>query len=463
MAGRGWLLAFPVESVVLRVALALALGLLIVRAVGPRRLRSPRARVALAAAPFAAAGLVVLLSSADPRPPAILRPTTQGGALALPIADRYFDFAPAAPWLVAAWALATCVLVALRITRATAARSRLLAGTRAAPPRVASAVGRLARALGVTPPRALVAPAVGGAALVGVRRPVLVLDERLLTLLDDAELEGVVAHELAHLSRHDNLLAWLAALVRDAACFVPGASWALRALHREREFAADQTAVAVTCRPGALASGLLRAVELGGGPRRIPLGCAALVERDALVARVQVLVEPPAPAPRRDRAELMLASGVGLLALAVALGLPARLTADGQRDALAVLFGPPAAQVAAGTPAVVPGSDEGRVFEVFRRVAPVATGGIARNVDVRIPDLLGADDRAGVARACATDAATCPTAVRAPALGIRPGPIVLSDPIATARWQATPVREVAAGDTFLVYWLARLEGRPAIR
>jgi Zn-dependent protease with chaperone function len=109
---------------------------------------------------------------------------------------------------------------------------------------------RLATALGIAVPRlAVVASCPGGAYVAGARRPVIVLGRDLLDQLDDAELEGVLAHELAHVKRRDNLVAIGLGALRDLVFFVPGGGWAVRQLHRERELAADQVAVGVTDRP----------------------------------------------------------------------------------------------------------------------------------------------------------------------------------------------------------------------
>ena len=93
----------------------------------------------------------------------------------------------------------------------------------------------------------------GGALVVGTRQPVVLIGQDLLDRLDDAELEGVLAHELAHVRRRDNLVSAALGAARDLTFFVPGGGWAVRQLHRERELAADQVAVAATGRPGALA------------------------------------------------------------------------------------------------------------------------------------------------------------------------------------------------------------------
>ncbi len=452
----GLLLAFPLESVALRLALALGVALLLLRIVSRWDLRSPRARTVLAGSPFVVAAAVVVLSGRDLGLPSLLAPSSGGaGALALPVADRYLDFAPIAPVIVGTWAAVSLLLISRRVWRAARFRRSVLANARPAEPRIAAVVVRIARSLVVAPPRVLVTRgATGGAAVIGVRDPILLLDAEILHRLDAQELEGVLAHELAHVARRDNLVAWAVAVMKDIAFFVPGAGWAVRALHREREAAADQDAVAMTGRPAALASGLLSVVELAAGSRDVPHGCAALVPSSTVVDRVQLLLSERTVSPREHRIELALAAAVSLVAVAAALVIPGLLTGDqGQREALGVLVG-------AGTgtgPQAETTASMGRVFTVYHQTgSDAAASGRPNDVSVRGSDLFGAADRPGVAIACASGGAGCPSIGRSPGLALQPQPIVLLEDRMSTRWQATPVLDSASGDRFAFYWLSRL-------
>jgi beta-lactamase regulating signal transducer with metallopeptidase domain len=460
----GLLLAFPLESVALRLALALGVALLLLRVVSRWDLRSPRARTVLAGSPFVVAAAVVVLSGRDLGLPSLLVPSAGGvGALALPVADRYLDFAPMAPVIVAMWAVTSLTLIARRVWRAARFRRSVLGLARPAEPRVAAVVVHIARDLDVPPPRVLVTRgATGGAAVIGVRDPIVLLDEEILHRLDAQELEGVIAHELAHIARRDNLVAWAVAIVRDVAFFVPGAGWAVRALHREREAAADQDAVSVTGRPAALASGLLSVVELATHSRRVPHGCAALVPSSSVVDRVHLLLGEGTASPRQHRIELSLAAAVSLVAVAAAVVIPGLLAgAQGQREALGILVGGGAT---AETPESI-AATVGRVFTVYRETGPEsAAGDTAVEASVRGADLFGAEDRPGVALACAEGGTGCPAIGRDSGLVLRPQPIVLLEDRMSTRWQATPVLDSASSERFAFYWLARLvQGEPRER
>jgi hypothetical protein len=70
--------------------------------------------VPVVVSPFVVAGAVIVLSARDLGLPALLRPTSvDAGSIALPVADRYLDFAPTAPVLLGVWAAATLLLVEL--------------------------------------------------------------------------------------------------------------------------------------------------------------------------------------------------------------------------------------------------------------------------------------------------------------------------------------------------------------
>lgn len=89
-------------------------------------------------------------------------------------------------------------------------------------------------------------------------RPRVVLSEWMIENLDPEELEAAVAHEVAHAVSHDCRTIWLATLLRDATFFLPWAWQARRVVVTGKELLADDTAVAVTGRPLALASALAK-------------------------------------------------------------------------------------------------------------------------------------------------------------------------------------------------------------
>jgi len=76
--------------------------------------------------------------------------------------------------------------------------------------------------------------------LVGILKPVLLLPERLIDQLARGELESIVAHELAHLRRRDNLTFALHMVSEILFWFFPPIWWLGRRLLLERERACDE-------------------------------------------------------------------------------------------------------------------------------------------------------------------------------------------------------------------------------
>jgi len=92
-------------------------------------------------------------------------------------------------------------------------------------------------------------------------KPIVVMSERLLSLLEKDELEAVMAHELAHVRNSDTTLKALVTAYRIALPIDPIVRLVEAAFHREREIAADETAAKTTKKPLSLASALLKIYE----------------------------------------------------------------------------------------------------------------------------------------------------------------------------------------------------------
>jgi Zn-dependent protease with chaperone function len=166
-------------------------------------------------------------------------------------------------------------------------------------------------------------PGVAGAFALGGRRRRIVISEDLLTSLDPDELDGIVAHELAHLEARDVSIAVLGGWLRDLVAWNPIAHLAQRALSANREFEADRRAVAITGQPLAVASGLLKVCNMirarGYRSRVAP---AFLGEGGKVKARVATLLEladgRAALRPVQSAPYLLAACLVAVLGLQVA-------------------------------------------------------------------------------------------------------------------------------------------------
>ncbi len=93
---------------------------------------------------------------------------------------------------------------------------------------------------------------------VEVHKPIIVMSEKLLTLLKKDEIEAVMAHELAHVKNSDTILKALVTAYKTALPHDPIIRLVEAAFHREREMVADETAARTTEKPLSLASALLK-------------------------------------------------------------------------------------------------------------------------------------------------------------------------------------------------------------
>ncbi|MEX0869765.1 MAG: M56 family metallopeptidase [Nitriliruptoraceae bacterium] len=451
----GVLLSLPVESIAIRAVIATVASVALARLLLRAGIRTAAIRVMAAVLPALALVVVIAIAASDPRLPFMMVPVDARDGLAIRVAEGYLYFAPMVfPWLLVAWAAFVAIRLGRRILVARATQRRAFAAVShgSVPGDVREIAVRVASRLHVPEPFVTVVDhAPGGAYVVGRRRPVIVLDAELVGRLDADELEGVLAHELAHVKRRDNLVAGVVGVVRDAVFFAPGTRWAVRHLHRERELAADQVAVAVTRRPGALASGLLKVLD--HAPRTTAHACASLAPSAGLVDRVRVLVDAPHPPSTHRRVlELGALGSVVTLAITSALVLPsAAAGVEHERDAVAVVWSPSSsdAPVDTGGPA--------RVFDVYRRNAlGSATAGGAASVAATRDDERAIESRRSTLYACADDELSCPAARHRLSLGLRPRPVVTVDRAVTRAWQATPVLDGTTGGSGLqMYWLAR--------
>ncbi len=96
----------------------------------------------------------------------------------------------------------------------------------------------------------------------GWRRPCVVLPDLLSDQLSEGELQAVVAHELAHIARRDNLSAAIARVIVSAFWFHPLVWWIERRLLAEREAACDERVLAHGTDPAAYVSAILKVCRM---------------------------------------------------------------------------------------------------------------------------------------------------------------------------------------------------------
>ncbi len=116
------------------------------------------------------------------------------------------------------------------------------------------------------PPGVLVMPeGTAGAFAVSGRGGRILISPELLRVLDAEELEGILAHEIAHLEARDMHVTFTAGFLRDVVAWNPIAHLSFRRLMADREVEADRRAATLTGNPLAVASGLVRLCEMSRG------------------------------------------------------------------------------------------------------------------------------------------------------------------------------------------------------
>ncbi len=85
-----------------------------------------------------------------------------------------------------------------------------------------------------------------GPAVLGVLRPAILLPGAMITGLSTESVAAILAHELAHIRRHDYLVNLVQMFVEAMLFFNPAVWWVSRQIRQEREACCDQLAVSVT-------------------------------------------------------------------------------------------------------------------------------------------------------------------------------------------------------------------------
>jgi TonB family protein len=92
-------------------------------------------------------------------------------------------------------------------------------------------------------PRLLISLKVEVPMAIGWLKPVVLLPASMLSGLNNAQLEMLILHELAHIRRHDYLVNFLQTLIEILLFFHPAVMWVSKQMRNEREYCSDDIAV----------------------------------------------------------------------------------------------------------------------------------------------------------------------------------------------------------------------------
>jgi len=213
------------------------------------------------------------------------------------------------PWIVSAWLAGVLLLLARvaagwwRVRRLHQTALKAMRSTwQHAADRIAGRLG-LARVIRVVELSAVDVPLV-----VGCLRPIVVLPVAALSQLNAAQVEAILAHELAHVRRHDYLVNLMQTVAETLLFYHPAVWWLSARIRDEREHCCDDVAVAV-CGDAAGYAAALTELEAW---RNGELSLAAAATGGSLLNRVRRILHVEISDDSRTSAVT-----VGLAALAV--------------------------------------------------------------------------------------------------------------------------------------------------
>jgi len=224
---------------------------------------------------------------------------------------------PVLPWIVGAWLVGVLAL-SVRLLGGWAQAQRLK--RRLVKPVADSCremMKRLVQGLKISRPVQVLESALAKVpTAIGWIRPVILLPATALTGLTPKQLEAVLAHELAHIRRHDYLVNLIQTVIETILFYHPAVWWISRRIRVERENCCDDLAVAVCGDAVTYAHALTELEQLRGAAPQLAVAATG----GSLLNRIRRLIG--APSSHMNRSTWCLA-GLIAIALVIALGIGA--------------------------------------------------------------------------------------------------------------------------------------------
>src|SRR5579862_6510620 len=218
------------------------------------------------------------------------------------------------PWIAAVWLGGFVVVLLLWTARWRKIAAAMKGASLSSEGRELTALRRIERTGGIRKPIALLlSPASLEPGIFGIARPALIWPEGISPRLEDAHLEAILAHEVWHVRRRDNLAAALHMLVEAVFWFHPLVWWLGARLVEERERACDEEVLGTGSQPRSgprvdpevYAESILKACEFGAG---FPLPCVSGVTGADLQRRIVRIMSGRAAREIDIRKKLLLAT-----------------------------------------------------------------------------------------------------------------------------------------------------------
>lgn len=223
--------------------------------------------------------------------------------------SNQFTWQQAQPWIVSLWICGVALL-----------SSRLLFGWIgvwqirrrgiSAPGWLVEQTQRLAAELRMACPELEVSHRVQEAIALGFLRPMILLPAAWVTQMPPDMLEAVLAHELAHIRRHDLWINLFQRIVETLLFYHPAVWWLSRRLRIERELCCDELVVRVTQNPLRYAETLEHIGRLSLASHSAPLIVSIMGSRSMLSVRIRNILRLP---PQQQSSWAWLAGVIPLL------------------------------------------------------------------------------------------------------------------------------------------------------
>src|SRR5579863_1448473 len=153
----------------------------------------------------------------------------------------------------------------------------------------------------------------------GIFRPVLLVPEGIVDRLTPAQWQAILAHELCHVRRRDNLTAAIHMMVEAIFWFHPLVWWIGKRMVAERERACDEEVLLTAGDPEVYAEGILNVCKLYV---ESPLACVSGVTGSNLKKRIRAIMTERVAGNLNFAKKLALTvAGMAALAAPVAIGV----------------------------------------------------------------------------------------------------------------------------------------------
>jgi beta-lactamase regulating signal transducer with metallopeptidase domain/HEAT repeat protein len=224
------------------------------------------------------------------------------------------DVDAALPWIVSGWAVGVLLLSVRLLGGWWRTRTLRTRGLSPVPASCVETIARLTARLGINRPITFaVSLSIPVPMVIGHVKPLVLLPMAALSGLSPQQLEAILAHELAHVRRHDYLVNLIQTVIETVLFYHPAVWWVSSQLRVLREHCCDDLAVAACGDRKGYVHALLSLEHLRG---ESPLLAVGATDGPLFARARRVLIEADRTAASPRLAAGVVALAVGVLAIA---------------------------------------------------------------------------------------------------------------------------------------------------